>query len=85
MKNRCELNLIAVLNCLAYDHKQVITINEDPLFPMTVEIILPPVGYCFALSKLNADGDVETTFIIPRGPIDNISHEEIECVNIRDE
>jgi hypothetical protein len=126
-----DMNLSAVLNCMAYDHKLAITINgvaldfqggssfsqqlfgksegkepsnpgvlqlgenritvayqkinDDPQFPMTVEVMLPPAGYCFSLSTLKADGDVEATFIIPRVPTDDISPEDIECVNIRDE
>lgn len=32
-----------------------------------------------------ADGDVDATFVIPRVPTEEISPEEIECVNIRDE
>ena len=126
-----DMNLAAVLNCMAYDHKLEITINgvkldfqggssfsqqlfgisegkepsnpgilklgenriavayqkinDDPQFPMTVEVMLPPAGYCFSLSTLKANGDVEATFIIPRVPTDDISPEDIECVNIRDE
>lgn len=126
-----NMDLSAVLNCLAYDHKLVITINgvtldfqggssfsqrlfgisedaepsnpgilqlgenritvsyqrirDDSPFPMTVEVMLPPAGYCFSLSTLKADGDVEATFIIPRVPTEDISPEEIECINIRDE
>ena len=126
-----DMNLSAVLNCMAYDHKLVIRINgvtldfqggssfsqrlfgksegnelsnpgvlqlgknhitvtyqrvnDDSQFPMTVEVMLPPAGYCFTLSTLKADGDVEATFMIPRVPTDDISPDEIECVNIRDE
>jgi len=35
--------------------------------------------------RKRGDGDVEATFIIPRVPTDDISPEEIECVNIRNE
>jgi hypothetical protein len=126
-----DMDLSAVLNCSAYDHKLVITINgvtldfqggssfsqrlfgisegiepsnpgilqlgenriavtyqriqDDSPFPMTVEVMLPPAGYCFSLSTLKADGNVEATFVIPRVPTEEISPEEIECVNIRDE
>jgi hypothetical protein len=126
-----DMNLSAVLNCMAYDHKLEITINgvtldfqgcssfsqqlfgksegkepsnpgilqlgenritvnyqrvnDESQFPMTVEVMIPPVGHCFSLSTLKAAGDVEATFIIPKVPTDEISPEEIECVNIRDE
>lgn len=126
-----DINLSAVLNCMAYDHKLEITINgvtidfqggssfsqrlfgksegkepsnpgilrlgenritvscqkinEESQFPMTVEVMLPSAGHCFTLSTVKTDGDVEATFIIPRVPTDDISPEEIECVNIRDE
>ena len=126
-----DMDLSAVLNCSAYDHKLAITINgvtldfkggssfsqrlfgisegvepsnpgilqvgenritvtfqriqEDSPFPMTVEVMLPPAGYCFRLSTVKADGDVDATFVIPRVPTEDISPEEIECVNIIDE
>ena len=126
-----DMDLSAILNCSAYDHKLAITINgvtlnyqggssfsqrlfgvnegvepsnpgilqvgenrirvtyqripDDSLFPMTVEIMIPPAGYCFRLSTLKTDGDVDATFVIPRVPTEDISPEEIECVNIRDE
>ena len=125
-----DMDLSAVMNCSAYDHKLVITINgvtldfqggssfsqrlfgvsggvepsnpgilqlgenritvnyqktQDSPFPMTVEVMLPPAGYCFRLNTLKAAGDVEATFIIPRVPTEDLSLEEIECINISDE
>lgn len=125
-----DMDLSAILNCSAYDHKLVITINgvtldfqggtsfsqrlfgvsegvepsnpgilqlgenritvnyqrtQDSPFPMTVEVMLPPAGYCFKLATLKAVGDVKATFMIPRVPTEDISPEEIECINISDE
>jgi hypothetical protein len=59
--------------------------TQDSPFPMTIEVMLPPAGYCFKLATLKAVGDVKATFIIPRVPTEDISLEEIECTNICDE
>ena len=58
---------------------------DDSPFPMTVEVMLPPEGYCFRLSTVKAVGNVDAAFIIPRVPTEDISPEEIECINISDE
>jgi hypothetical protein len=60
-------------------------IRDDSPFPMTVDVMIPPAGYCFRLSTLKTDGDVDATFVIPKVPTEDISPDEIECVSIGDD
>jgi len=60
-------------------------LGDDSPFPMTVEVMIPPAGHCFMLSTLKPGGEVNAKFVIPRSPTEDISPEEIECVNITDD